>query len=271
MSQALVLAGWVVAIGGIAAAAAMRYRMASLGEAVARACHELRGPLAAARLGLELSSRCGQPPVARLRAIELELGHAALALDDLSDAWEARTTRQRPSPAIRGEPVDVEQLLVDLVEAWQERAGVRGVDLVLTGSGPRPVVSGERLRLAQAIGNLIANAVEHGGGVVAVSWCADTTKVRIEVADRGVGLPAPVAELAHRRPLRWPRLGRRPSEPARHRAGSRRGHGLAIASAIATGHGGRLASAPSERGARLVLELPQATGQVRTARPRPVG
>ena len=49
MSGAVVLVGWVVAVGGLAAAAGARHRMASFAEAVAQACHELRGPLAAAR------------------------------------------------------------------------------------------------------------------------------------------------------------------------------------------------------------------------------
>ena len=57
-------------------------------EAVARACHELRGPLAAARLGLELGVRVGELSPAQLRALELELGRASLALDD-GTAWVA--------------------------------------------------------------------------------------------------------------------------------------------------------------------------------------
>ncbi len=52
------------------------------------------------------------------------------------------------------------------------------------------------------------------------------------------------------------------SELIRRPRGGRgaRGRGLAIASAVAESHGGRLAAAPSERGARLVLELPYADG-----------
>jgi signal transduction histidine kinase len=44
---------------------------------------------------------------------------------------------------------------------------------------------------------------------------------------------------------------------ARGRSG-RRGHGLAIAAAIAEHHGGRLAAMPAHSGARLVLDLPAA-------------
>ena len=66
--------------------------------------------------------------------------------------------------------------------------------------------------------------------------------VRIEVLDEGPGLPEPVAALVRR-----PRAGR-----------GARGRGLAIGEDIAARHGGRLAAAPTERGARLVLELPTA-------------
>jgi len=78
---------------------------------------------------------------------------------------------------------------------------------------------------------------------VIVRGCADRAAARIEVLDRGSGLPASVAELA-----------------ARARAGrGRRGRGLAIAAQIARAHHGRLASAPVAAGACLVLELPAAT------------
>jgi signal transduction histidine kinase len=106
-------------------------------------------------------------------------------------------------------------------------------------------VWGDRVRLAQAIGNLIANALEHGGGPVEVLGSSGGGQVRIEVTDSGPGLPAPVAELV------------------RGAAGGRgqRGRGLAIAMAIVHAHGGRLAAAPSHRGARLVMTLPAADGR----------
>ena len=65
---------------------------------------------------------------------------------------------------------------------------------------------------------------------------------RIEIRDCGPGLPAPVGDLV------VAARGRR----------SARGHGLAIAAAVAESHGGRLASLPAARGAHLLLELPAA-------------
>jgi signal transduction histidine kinase len=205
-------------------------------EAVARACHELRGPLAAVRLGLELGVRVGELSPAQLRALDLELGRASLALEDLSGvAQRVREQRAR-------QDVDVAQLLADSVEAWRAPAAARGAALALQWSGAAAHVWGERLRLAQATGNLIANAIEHGGGEISVrgSLAPERKCVRIEVVDAGPGLPAPVASLARR-----PRAGR-----------GTRGRGLAIAATIARDHGGRLAAAPSEKGAWLVLELP---------------
>jgi signal transduction histidine kinase len=104
------------------------------------------------------------------------------------------------------------------------------------------LLRGDRLRLAQAVGNLLANAIEHGEGDVLLRARASAHTVRVEVLDGGPGLPAPVAEL-----VRHPPAGR-----------SARGRGLAIAADVAARHGGRLAAAPSEHGARLVLELPTA-------------
>lgn len=239
MSPALALGGWVLAVGGAAAALGARLLLGSRMEEVARACHELRGPLTAARLGLQSGLRVGALPPARLRAIELELGRATLALADLG-------TSGRPLGLSGIECLDVGQLLEDSGEAWRAVASTAGRELSVTWSGAPVEVLGDRFRLAQATGNLIANAIEHGDGEIRVRACSERAVVRIEVADEGPGLPASLPELRcrMRRRRRW------------RRGGEARGHGLAIAAAVAAAHGGRLVTAPSERGARLVLELP---------------
>jgi signal transduction histidine kinase len=233
------LAAWIAAVLGTAAAAiagrSLRVRM----EAVARACHELRGPLSAVRLGLELGCVGGELTPTRLRAIELELGRASLALDDLT-ATRLAAARRRPRVLGPCESVDLAQLLADSVEAWRPRAIRAGAELSVAWSGDVTRVWVDRVRLAQATGNLIANAIEHGGARIQACGTVTDQGARIEVLDDGPGLPAPVAELAGRA-----RGGR-----------GRRGRGLAIARTVAQAHGGDLAAAPSDRGARLVLELP---------------
>jgi signal transduction histidine kinase len=225
--------GWMAAGAAGCLAAGLWRALGSTSERVARACHELRGPLTAVRLGLQLGAGTGELSPARLRALDLELGRAALALDDLGSARSARPLVRAPLP------VDPKQLVADSVEAWRPTAAACGVALSGSWSGSSSAVLGDRLRLAQAIANLISNAIEHGGGAVEVRGRCEGGAVRVEVTDGGPGLPAPVAELM-RRPY-----------------GSR-GRGLAIAGAVAAWHGGRLAAAPSDRGARMVLELPAA-------------
>jgi len=235
IGQVVAFGGWVTASLAVAVALTIRRLLSDRMEAVARACHELRSPLTAARLGLAPGPCQAELSSARLRAVDLELARAALALDDLARVHD------RPHRALlSGDEVDIRELLSDSVEAWEATAAEAGVQLMARWSGPPARVLGDRLRLAQATGNLIANAIEHGGGKVEVRGRLDGTSVRVDVVDRGPGLPAPLAELTRRA-----RRGR-----------SWRGRGLTIAAAIAAGHGGRLGAAPAERGARLVLELP---------------
>jgi signal transduction histidine kinase len=241
MSPALALIGWVLAVAAVAAALGIRLLLGSRMEAVARACHELRGPLTAARLGLEWGLRVGGLPPPRLRAIELELGRATLALADL--AAPGRTLG-----LCGAQRFDVRRLLEDSVEAWDAVASTSGRKLMVTWSGGSGEVIGDRLRLAQATGNLIANAIEHGGGQIRVRGSGYRSVVRIEVADEGPGLGSLVTD-----------VGRRASRRRRWRTrGGARGHGLAIAAAVAAAHGGRLRAAHGQCGARLVLELPGA-------------
>ena len=212
---------------------------------VARASHELRGPLCAARLGLHGLSTDS----ARVAAIELELQRAGRALDDLAAAHSGARGATRP------EIVDLAELAAAYVPIWRTLAEAHGAELrleppvMVTRIGaelsPTAVVA-DPLRIAQACANLVGNAAEHGGGVVRVRVRAAGDFVRIEVADDGAGLPASVTAL---------------TALARGRRG-RRGHGLAIAAAIAEHHGGRLAAAPSEAGARLMLEVPAARAPV---------
>jgi DNA-binding response OmpR family regulator len=230
----LTITAWLLAAIAVAAAALTCLELRRRRELVARACHELRGPLTAAHLALHAGLRHGDAPPDRLAAMDLELRRAGVALDDLA---AARRGRRAPD---RTEPVDVGDLLAYQAATWRIVADVVGCRLELVEPGRGAIVHGDRLRLAQAVGNLVANALEHGTGTVELLARSVGDRVRIEVADEGPGLPAPVGDLTRR-----PRAGR-----------GRRGRGLAIAADIADRHGGRLVAAPSSRGARVALELP---------------
>ena len=255
----MALGGWILAGMTTTLALVLRHLLGVRMDAVARACHELRGPLTAARLGLQLGARSDELAAARLTAIDLELGRAARALDDLA---EVQTTPLRSKPAALGPscrtPIQMRDVVRDSVEAWRGAAQARGVVLAMRWTGAGTAVRGDRFRIAQATGNLIANAIEHGGGRVEVRGRAQRGRVQVEVIDSGPGLPAPVSELA--RSARRRGLGH---GGGRRRGGrvALRGYGLAIAARVAEAHGGRLIAAPCEQGARLVLELPADGGE----------
>jgi len=233
---------WLAASGCALLAVASHARLARQTALVADAGHELRGPLCAARLGLH-----GLEDAERAAALELELRRAALALDDLTAAARGRRAGERP------ELVDVGALLDDAAEAWRPLARAFGAELEVEPVRGRALVRADPVRLAQACGNLVANAVEHGGSPVRVRGRVLPGRVRVEVQDAGPGLPRPVRELVERSGHRRRRL-------ARAQPGLARGRGLSIAAGIAARQGGRLATAPSAHGARLVLELPSADG-----------
>ncbi|MGK2939086.1 MAG: sensor histidine kinase [Solirubrobacteraceae bacterium] len=231
---ALGLLGWCGALAGLGAAMLQTLRLRQRRELVARACHELRNPLTAARLLVATMERTEEAPVFRIRALDAELHRAGVALDDLSAARVGRVVE------LRDEPVEVGELVEEQLASWHVVARAFGSDLRVGPTLPGVLVRGDRVRLAQALSNLVANALEHGRGPVDLAVRRRGGAVQVEVADHGPGLPAPVGELTRRR-----RGGR-----------GRRGRGLAIADQIARSHGGRLATAPTEGGARIALELP---------------
>jgi signal transduction histidine kinase len=203
----------------------------ALRERAARVAHEVRGPLTAAQLALHGAARRGDVPPVLVAGLELELRRAALALEDPQGAGDAP-----------GDDVDLGALLQCQAQTWRAVAAAHGAEVRLVPGPGAAVVRGDALRVAQATSNLVANAIEHGGGVVEIRTRVIGDRVRVEISDGGPGLPASVAELAAR-----PRAGR----------GSR-GRGLAITSGILAGHGGRVCALPSARGGRVAIDLPAA-------------
>ena len=162
---------WIVSWLLVAALGAFLFRAHLRLVLVARASHELRGPLTAVHLGLHGLS--GEP--ARLAAIDLELRRAGLALDDLAAArrgGHGRTGEER---------VDLAALVAEYAPAWHALAAAHGTTLLVEppvvvlpfaiGGGDLrepTVVLADPLRLAQACANLVTNAAEHGRGEVRV-------------------------------------------------------------------------------------------------------
>jgi signal transduction histidine kinase len=227
--SAVLIAVMAAACSAFTGALGASWRGRALRERAARLAHEVRGPLSAAHLALHGAARRGEVPPVLLAALELELRRAALVLDD-------------PCSGATSADVDLHALLHCQAQTWQEVAAAHGAHVVLIPGPGAAIVHADALRVAQATGNVVANAIEHGGGRIEISTRSIGNRVRVEVADGGPGLPASVAELARR-----PRAGR-----------GRRGRGLAIAASVLTHCGGRVAVLPSAAGGRVAIELPAA-------------
>ena len=151
-------------------------------ELVADAAHELRGPLTAISLGIEALRR---QPAARRRAdaLGVELCRLQVAAEDAAAAGRGRRARRRPDAG------SDQELLAQSGEAWRPAAERRGGRVSFDWKDDGASVLADRRRLAQAFGNLLANAVEHGGGEIVVRGRRSEGGLRIEVEDAGGGAP----------------------------------------------------------------------------------
>ena len=120
------------------------------------------------------------------------------------------------------------------------------------------LVEADEDRLAQALRNLVRNAIAHtaADGTVTLGVEVAGDRVRFIVDDDGPGIPP------DQRTAVFDRFRRLDDGRARDAGGA--GLGLAIVQAIAHAHGGRAwADAAPSGGARLVLEIPGAAPPVR--------
>jgi signal transduction histidine kinase len=143
---------------------------------------------------------------------------------------------------------DVGELASELAEMYDPLAEERGAKLEYDRP-LRPVpLFGHRQLLAQAISNLIENAIRYGseGGEIDVRVHPNGHRIRIEVADRGPGIPAERHDEARRR------FGRLDSSRSDEGAGL----GLALAESIAHLHEGALRLADNRPGLLTALEIP---------------
>ena len=227
----------------LAAVAAQALYVGRRRAAVNEALHELRRPLQALALVAPGGRADDAAPVRG--AVEL----AAAALERLErEVNGGSVAAERGSVAAR-------PLVEAAVGRWTGRAGQRGRTLSLHWAAVAEVaVVGDRRALAQALDNLIVNAIEHGGAEVAIEGRLVRGALEVAVVDSGRGAPAP---------WRGAALGSRPRRrlagPVSWLSGRRRhGHGLRVVARTAADHGGAFRLSRGERGTRAALELPLA-------------
>jgi signal transduction histidine kinase len=217
-------------------------------EFVADAGHELRTPLALLRTELELALRHGGSPEelrTALRSSSEEVDRLAQLAEDL--LLIART--EEGALALRTEPLDGAELLQSVARRFEWRAQGSGRRLTTELEAPSLELVADRIRLEQALGNLVENALRYGAGDVELSASTADGAVELHVTDQGAGFPPEFLERAFERFTR--------PDAARPRGGT--GLGLSIVRVIAEAHGGTAHAANrAEGGADVWIALPRA-------------
>jgi two-component system, OmpR family, sensor kinase len=220
---------------------------------VADASHELRTPLTVIRGQLEVLATQRHPPEEEVRRVETlvqaEIARISRLVDDL--LLLAKAEQQQ---FLRTEAIDVPPFVEEL---WRTTTMLADRRFELQGV-PDGTLAADPDRLAQALRNLLANAIQHtADGTGLVLLCVEPTpggRVRFIVADDGPGIPS------DQRQRVFDRFHR--TDSARDRASGGTGLGLAIVDAIAKAHGGRVSVSESPAGgARVELELPHFTAR----------
>ncbi|HEY6758544.1 MAG TPA: HAMP domain-containing sensor histidine kinase [Baekduia sp.] len=214
---------------------------------IADASHELRTPLTIVRGQLEVLAMEEHPDPAEVRRVEqlvmTEIDRMSRLVEDLVLLAQAGD-----ETFLRVEPIDLEDFLRGIVDGLRPTAHRT---LVLEDDAPAVVLDADPDRLAQALRNVLRNAIVHTepGGLVRLTAARRDGAVRLTVDDDGPGI-AP-----EDRQRVFDRLARLDSARGRDRGGA--GLGLAIVRAIVKAHGGEVwIDRSPEGGARFVMDLP---------------
>jgi signal transduction histidine kinase len=238
--------------------------------------HELRNPITVIRGNLALLRRAAIPEPTRHEAIveaEEEAARMGRLVGDLLLLARADAGEQ---PTLQLEPVDLAELVTEVVERARPTAATRQLDLTIRGDA---LALGDRDRLKQLMANLVENAVrytppdgridvtltganrhapvQHGRRIARSRNARDAgaphDMATLIVADTGIGI-SPADQ-----PHVFERFFR--ADKARSRAHGGTGLGLSIAQYIAQAHGGgiQVQSGGANRGATFTVRLPLLT------------
>ncbi|MES2741957.1 MAG: response regulator [Pseudomonadota bacterium] len=218
---------------------------------LATLAHELRNPLSPIRSAVGLMGQTKDAAAhdkARL-VITRQVDHLTRLVDDLLDV--ARISEGKLT--LRLEEVELHAVLAPALEAANPTLLARGHALEVTLPEQPIWLSGDPVRLAQSIGNLLHNAAKftlRNGKIQLRVALPDTHRVQISVCDNGIGITS----------YNLPRIFNMFAQgaSASDRAHDGLGIGLSLVSTLVQMHGGRVsASSPGiDQGSTFTIELP---------------
>jgi signal transduction histidine kinase len=230
-------------------------RLHSLEEArhqlLANMVHELGRPLGALQSGVEaLRGGADEDPALRhelLSGVDAEIHRLRRLLDELSRHYD-----QALGPLeLNRRPIELNGWLTPLLAPWRESAERKGLQWVMAVPIEPIVVEVDPDRLAQAVGNLISNAIRYTpvGGTVSIEIESDPAAALIHITDTGPGI-SPEDQAHIFEPFYRGHTAQRFPQGM--------GLGLTIAHDLVQAHAGRLAvTSTVGQGSRFTIWLPR--------------
>jgi signal transduction histidine kinase len=209
--------------------------------------HDLRTPLAELRSRLEELSLIRPPP----EETYAEIDGAVADVDRVIRIFDALLRLAEIDAGMRRSgfvSLDVSDLAASAVEFYEPAAELKGIELRLDAAGPVPV-SGDPVLLAQALGNLIDNALKYApkNGIIQVAVRRlEDGSAEVSVCDNGPGISAAEKSKVVQRFYR--------GDASRGTPGV--GLGLSLVQAVAKLHGSGLELLDQTPGLRVVMVIP---------------
>ncbi|HEV3386634.1 MAG TPA: ATP-binding protein [Gemmata sp.] len=225
-------------------------------DLVATVSHELKTPLTSVRLAVHvlLEETIG-PLTPKQTELLVDARDNAERLLTLIDQLLALAHIQRPQDRTVIHPTDPIELLRQATDAIRPRTEDKHITLELKECEPLPPLAIDPTRMAQALGNLLNNAVTYtpaGGRVSLSAGLAPDGRITLTVSDTGVGIPLEY------QPHVFDQFFRIPG----HSDETGTGLGLAIVKEVVTSHGGQITceSEPG-KGTKFQITLPAWPGE----------